>query len=155
MLTHWCSPGRVAALWMALLLAACNPVDYTTLAGEEGRFADWQGRWTLINYWAEWCRPCLEEIPELNELARQWQGQVAVYGVNFDGGSAADQRAQSERLGIGFAVLQDDPAAALGWPRPEVLPTTVVLDPDGQVHAILHGPQTRHQLEQVLGLSAP
>jgi len=44
-----------------------------------------KGRWVLINYWAEWCKPCLEEIPELNTFAEAHSEQVSVLGVNYDG----------------------------------------------------------------------
>ena len=38
----------------------------------------------IINYWATWCAPCRDEIPELNELAHELSESLLVIGVNFD-----------------------------------------------------------------------
>jgi thiol-disulfide isomerase/thioredoxin len=109
-----------------------------------------QGHWLVINYWAVWCKPCIEEIPELNRFAEQHAGQVKVFGVNFDNSSGALLQEQVETLQIQFPTLEYDPAVQLGYPRPNVLPTTVVINPQGQVHRILKGPQTLDSLTEAL-----
>lgn len=151
--------GTRSMRWLAVVLAsvlisACGRTDYATVDGHTGQFADWRGRWILINYWAVWCKPCLEEIPELNAFRQQHRDSVEVFGVNFDGGTPEQQYTQAKALGILFPVLQNDPAMALGWERPEVLPTTIVIDPEGQLHAVLHGPQTAADLRTALSLDA-
>ena len=45
--------------------------------------SQWQGEWVLINYWADWCGPCREEVPELNHLNGSDDG-FTVLGVNYD-----------------------------------------------------------------------
>ncbi|MBB3102259.1 TlpA family protein disulfide reductase [Azomonas macrocytogenes] len=100
-----------------------------------------EGRWLLINYWAEWCGPCRTEIPQLNELARS-HPDIVVLGVNFDGlqGEALVKAAQA--LGIEFRVLADDPAERLGLPRSAGLPATYLVDADGRMRERLMGEQT-------------
>ena len=59
---------------------------------------DWKGKWVYINYWAEWCKPCAEEIPELNKFAAATPS-VLVLSVNFDKPAVADllRQAHGER----------------------------------------------------------
>jgi thiol-disulfide isomerase/thioredoxin len=100
----------------------------------DATLAGTSGHWVIVNYWAEWCKPCIKEIPELNHLARD-HPEIRVLGVNFDGATGEDLDRQVAALGIDFPVLPQDPAAELGTPRPVVLPTTLVLNPAGEVAA--------------------
>ena len=106
-----------------------------------------QGQWVVINYWAQWCAPCIKEIPELNRLDQDYTG-VTVVGVNYDGTNGEELELQRQKLGVTFASLEADPAAELGIPRPVVLPTTLVLNPTGRLVATLVGPQTLASLVQ-------
>jgi thiol-disulfide isomerase/thioredoxin len=117
------------------------------------RLDDLSGQWVVINYWAQWCKPCIEEIPQLNELDAQY-AQVTVLGVNYDGASGAELEQQRQKLGVTFASLAADPAAQLGTSRPAVLPTTLILDPAGQLAATLIGPQTLESLAHATGQAA-
>lgn len=142
----------IASVLLASVLGGCGE-DKTTspFADQNGRPLDlstYRGRWLLVNYWAEWCKPCVEEIGELNQLAQQQSAQVAVLGVNFDGATGEELRAQMERLGIAFTVLDRDPAAVFATARPAVLPTTLVIDREGKLVQTLVGPQTAASLRQ-------
>ena len=106
-----------------------------------------QGQWVVVNYWAQWCTPCIKEIPELNRLDQDYTG-VTVVGVNYDGTNGEELELQRQKLGVTFASLESDPAAQLGIPRPVVLPTTLILDPTGRLVATLIGPQTLASLVQ-------
>ncbi|MCK9504269.1 MAG: TlpA family protein disulfide reductase [Porticoccaceae bacterium] len=105
---------------------------------------------TFINYWAEWCRPCREEIPELNNFQQAHGDQVRVFGVNFDGAKDAELERQESLLGVAFATLAVDPGPSLGLPRPTGLPITIVLDREGRVVQQLEGEQTLETLEGAL-----
>jgi thiol-disulfide isomerase/thioredoxin len=111
---------------------------------------DTTGDWTFVNYWAEWCKPCIKEIPELNQL--HLRSGVRVLGVNYDGAIGDDLQTQLDRLGVAFPTLGTDPAARYGTDRPQVLPTTLVIDPRGQLREILVGPQTEASLLAAAGL---
>lgn len=151
--------NRIVIRWstgilLSLLLSACDSVDYVTLDGAGGQYDDWRGRWVLVNYWAEWCKPCIEEIPELNHFQKLHGDVAQVFGVNFDGGPKERQQQQAEALQIGFPVLLEDPAPASGWERPKALPTTIVIDPEGRIRAQLQGPQTLADLRAAIGLGS-
>ena len=102
------------------------------------------GHWRIINYWAIWCAPCREEIPELNALDRNTE--LLVMGVNYDGKTGSELASQAAEMGITFALLEADPRFSLDVERPQVLPTTLLVSPDGQVTDTLVGPQTQDSL---------
>ncbi len=109
-----------------------------------------KGRWVFVNYWAEWCAPCREEIPELNALQVEDGDRVLVLGVNFDQLPVEVMGPQAEKLGIRFAVAAEDPRDLLGIALPEVLPSTYVFDPDGKQVGVLLGPQDLDQLRAAM-----
>ena len=100
-------------------------------------------QWNVVNYWAIWCKPCRQEIPELNQLNQI--ENVVVLGVNFDGKVGEALISDADDLGIAFDII-DDPAAYLNISRPSVLPTTLVLSPEGTLVATLVGPQTAESI---------
>ena len=145
--------GRISVLLVLLVsssLAGCSSESSFRVAdGTSMRFSDLHGEWVVLNYWAEWCAPCREEIPELNQLREQGiqQGiEIRVFGVNYDGLEGTDLDGVIQRMVIEFPVLVDDPRENFGIPRAEVLPMTVVIDPSGVVKAVLSGPQTAESL---------
>lgn len=136
---------------LCALLGACGKADYQTLDGGSGRFADLQGHWLLINYWAAWCEPCIKEMPELNRFNRQFAAKATVFAVNFDDVRGAELQQQVAKLHLEIPVLLDDPAPRLGYPRPEALPSTLVFGPDGKLKQILQGEQTVASLAAAIG----
>lgn len=138
-------------LVMVMLLAGCemdrSPPAPLTLESL-------RGRWVVVNYWATWCAPCIREIPELNALGEQYP-QVAVLGVNYDGVTGPELEQQLAALGINFPILEADPASELAIARPVVLPTTLILDPDGRLRDTLVGPQTLDSLALATGQKKP
>ena len=142
--------GIISILLACLSLAACSSEPSFRVAdGSSLRFSDLHGEWVVLNYWAEWCAPCRDEIPELNELRQQGSErgvEIRVLGVNYDGLEGADLDAVMQRMEIEFPVLVDDPRKNFPIGRAEVLPMTVVIDPNGAVKAVLSGPQTAESL---------
>ncbi len=106
-----------------------------------------KGKWLVVNYWAVWCKPCLEEIPELNTLQSRHPDTVVVAGINFDEPPAEELAEAVARFGIEYRIFTQDPADLFGYPRPQQLPTTIIFTPDGKLHATRLGPQTADGLE--------
>ncbi|HEY8331656.1 MAG TPA: TlpA disulfide reductase family protein [Pseudomonas sp.] len=147
---RWSS--AVPLLCAALLLGGCSEADWG--ADQHGRpvaAAQLDGRWLVINYWAEWCGPCRKEVPELNRLASELAAQpVRVLGVNFDGLQGEELRKATAALGIAYTNLASDPAARLGLTSSPVLPVTWLVDPQGRVREQLAGEQTSAGLQAKL-----
>ncbi len=131
------------ALLAALLLAGCGADFGPDQNGKVVAAQQLDDQWLVVNYWAEWCGPCRTEVPQLNSLAEQLQGQgVAVLGVNFDNLQGADLKQAADKLGIRFTVLATDPASRFDLPQSEGLPVTYIIDIKGKVRDQLIGEQT-------------
>lgn len=139
----------IASISLALLIS-CGPTpepDKQALAAEQYR-----GHWLVLNYWAVWCKPCREEIPELNQLSRKLASRVAVVGINYDGATGPELADAVAVMGIEFVVADQDLATQLKIQRPAVLPTTFVFNPQGTLVHTLIGPQSYDSLSQLVNL---
>ncbi|MEM7000005.1 MAG: TlpA disulfide reductase family protein [Pseudomonadota bacterium] len=134
---------KKSILCLALLLIGCTGEQVHFADGTQTQLSHWDGRWLVINYWAEWCGPCRHEIPELNELHEDRVSHgVVVLGVNWDRVAGAKLAEVIQRMEIGFPTLRDDPAVQYGFDQPMQLPATVIISPERTVERILVGPQT-------------
>ncbi len=135
-----------------LFLSGCGTEEsrYDLLSGGSVSLEELQGKVVLINYWAEWCRPCRDEIPELNHFAQKYPNRVHVLSVNFDDVQGEVLLQQVQALGIEFDTLLQDPRDELAVAASGGLPETIVLNAVGEVQEVLLGPQTRENLETVL-----
>lgn len=133
--------GALAVI-TTLLLSGCGNDYGVDQYGQKVASERVDKQWLVINYWAEWCGPCRIEIPELNALAEQLKGQpVSVFGVNFDNVQGEELKSASEKLGIKFTVLAQNPEAMFDIPRSEALPVTYIIDDKGKVRAQMLGEQ--------------
>ncbi|WP_422134476.1 TlpA family protein disulfide reductase [Endozoicomonas sp. ALD040] len=129
-----------------LFLSACSKPDLTDTQGKGVFLKDDKGRWTAINIWAHWCGPCREEIPELNALASD--GKVQVLGYDFDDSQGKELIKKARNMGIRFPVITESPLVLLETRSPQVLPATMIVNPQGKLIEILYGPQTKESLEE-------
>lgn len=141
--------GSMLLLAGALVLGGCSSEKWHDQHGEALAPVDLEGRWVVVNYWAEWCAPCLHELPEFNQLAAN-RSDVLVLGVNFDGVKGDELKELSERMDIRFQVMGEDFEQSMKLEKPQVLPTTYVFDPQGELRHRLAGPQTEETLLAVL-----
>jgi thiol-disulfide isomerase/thioredoxin len=136
-------------LLLCAMVAACSQEDGTVASSKTGN--ETGGEWLIVNYWAEWCGPCRTEVPELNSLNEELDGQEArVVGVNYDGLSGEALRRSAEALGIQFDSLQGDALTQYDLPRPKVLPTTYIIDHRGAIRMELIGEQKAENLKKHL-----
>ena len=136
------------AVCAGLLLAGCSPDYGTDQNGKTVAAAKLDGQWLVVNYWAEWCGPCRTEIPQLNALAQEVDGQgVAVVGVNFDNLQGTNLKQAADAMGIRFTVLANDPALRFDLPSNDALPITYIIDGSGKVRERLLGEQTADGLK--------
>ena len=145
--------GLKVIFFVALLgLSGCaKEPSYRVADGSQMQLSELRGNWVLINYWADWCRPCREEIPELNILHQRQEGEpIFVLGVNFDYLEGQELTDLIGEMGIEFPVLVDDPQVLVGYAAAEVLPMTVIISPQGEVHKVLVGPQPAETIEASL-----
>jgi peroxiredoxin len=125
--------------------AVGQPAPGFSLPGLDSRpvnLSDFEGRTVVLNFWATWCGPCREELPELQSVADRFQAQgVTVLGVNVQEGAAVVQRFLRD-LGVRFPVVRDsDGNVALRY-RVSGLPVTFIVGPDGVLRDRLTGQVT-------------
>ena len=118
----------------------------TNLDGQSFHLADLKGRRVILNFWATWCPPCQEEIPDFIKLRDQTSPtNVVILGLSAD--DAATQKAFAQRNGINYplAVLQDVPS-----PYQDIaeIPVTMAIDRNGVIQNAVLGPQELKTLKQ-------
>ena len=106
----------------------------------------------MINFWADWCPPCIKEIPELNALYEENKDELNVYLFHFDELAGAELDEQLIRFNARIPSLLTSPYQIFGIDIPETLPVTVIIDRDLNVKEVLRGPQTKESIIQRLEL---
>lgn len=109
--------------------------------GKEAQFADYAGKAIVLNYWATWCPPCLEEMPSLDRLAAQHaDDDLVVMTMSLDRGDEAQIAAFYDQIGADSLSIYHDPDMATSRAlRVFGLPTTLLIDHRGKVVAQLVG----------------
>ena len=121
------------------------------MSGHQISFSDLQGKWVFINYWASWCRPCLDEIPELNRFYEEYKNKnVALFAVNYDALPLSKQKQLIKKFDIQYPSLKQDPASALELGEIRGVPVTFVFNPQGQLSNALYGGQSVNTLKQII-----
>jgi thiol-disulfide isomerase/thioredoxin len=138
-------------LIMALLLNSCSKeAEFYYVDGREGQLSDFNGQWLLINYWAEWCKPCLEEVPELNEFYSQYASEYSMLAVSFDIIASEALLEQKNKYDMHYPLLASIPTPRLGIDMPAALPANYIRSPEGKIFGPLLGPQTLETLLKAL-----
>jgi len=114
-------------------------LNLLTARGERFSRNNFIGKVTVVNFWATWCPPCVEEIPSLNNLRQQMQGtQFELISVNY----AEDKevvRQFLERVNVDFPVLLDETGSVSADWRVLVYPSTFVITPAGKIKYGVNG----------------
>jgi thiol-disulfide isomerase/thioredoxin len=112
---------------------------FKNLKGEEQTLSPWQGKVIILNFWAPWCPPCLEEMPELSNLHQHYQDQnVVVIGLSAeDLKTTQDYFKEDTHRAVSYPIVVGDLdamdlSAKLGNQR-GVLPYTVIINSDGTI----------------------
>ncbi len=144
---------KIVCFVIALVLSCYSYVGFS-FHDATGRFlpaSEFKNKWIIVNYWADWCDSCIEEIPELNNFYKNNQdSNIMIIGVNYDNLPGPSLRRAIKKSGILFPVLQEDPAQA--WRLSEIvaLPTTFVINPEGVVVRKIIGPNTEQSLLKII-----
>ncbi len=147
---------RLLTVIFAVLFTAtgyAEPVDYRLpdLNGKEHSLADYRGKWVIVNYWATWCPPCQEEIPDLVEFHdRHKNGDAVVVGINFEDIGEEQLRTFVDSFLISYPILRSEPLPVTPLGSIPGLPTTFIIAPDGTPVARQVGPVTGEQLEDYI-----
>jgi len=130
-------------------LPAADEVVFTTFDDEEVALASLRGRPIVVNFFASTCVPCITEMPAFEEVYREVDDEVAFLGLAV-ADRADDAQALVEQTGVTYPTAQDPDASVITALGGTVLPTTVLLDTDGQVVARRSGQISADDLRELL-----
>jgi len=141
-------------MWLAgllLMLSAswAQAADFklTDTTGKTHTLSGYKGKWVLVNYWATWCPPCLEEIPDLIELHDNKKNNLVVIGIALDYRNAKQVTDFAEGLLVTYPIVLGNPRVVNQIGPVQGLPTTYLYNPDGKMVAQQVGAITRAAVE--------
>ena len=99
---------KIIQLLCLVALISCQKNDIEVFNGTNTSIDKLNGNWIVVNYWADWCAPCIKEIPELNEFADE-NNDVVVYTFNFDQLEVDDLKPIAKKFNIEVPSLLTHP----------------------------------------------
>lgn len=134
-------------LVMATANVPANEFVFKDMQGKVQRLSDYNGKWVLVNFWATWCPPCLEEIPDLVDMynARKATDFVIV-GVAMSS-SRESVVSFAKQMEISYPIVMGDDKIAAQIGRIDALPTSYLYDPTGKLVSYQAGMVTRDAIE--------
>ena len=140
---------KIIQLFCLLILISCQRNDIEIFNGSDTNLNKLNGNWIVINYWADWCAPCIKEIPELNEFAEE-NKELLVFTFNFDQLDEDDLKPVANRFNIKVPSLITHPRDIWGIQTPPAVPATFFINPNGELVLSLFRPQTKDELNEIL-----
>ena len=127
----------------------CQNNDIEVFNGSDTSFSKLQGKWIVVNYWADWCAPCIKEIPELVEFAEE-NKDILVYAFNFDELDSEDLAPIAKKFKVDIPSLISHPREIWGIETPPAVPATFFINPEGVLVKSFFRPQTKASLNEIL-----
>ena len=156
------SPKSVLCQWLlvcslfALLNVQAHADASTSLvmkdmAGKEHRLSDYRGKWVLVNYWATWCPACLDEMPDFASLYEQRKSKdLMVLGIAVDYKNEREVRHFVDDMLIPYPIILGTPKIFAQFGSPQVLPTSLIYNPQGELVKIKRGSLSKQALESLI-----
>ncbi len=130
---------------------ATDDVMLQDLSGKQHQLSQYAGRWLIINYWATWCPPCLEEVPELVALydARKTK-DLMVIGVVFDYESIEEVKRYVDDMLMSYPIVLGNDKIVKQIGSADVLPATYLFNPLGKLVKVKKGLVSSVYLETIM-----
>jgi cytochrome c biogenesis protein CcmG, thiol:disulfide interchange protein DsbE len=124
--------------------------SFTMFSGEEASFTTtYAGQPLLVNFWASWCAPCIEEMPDLERIHQDLGDQITLVGLNLQDDRASADR-MVERTGVTYDLAEDPRGELFADFGAFTMPMTFFVDPSGVVVGRHGGLATEQQLRDLV-----
>lgn len=127
--------------------------SFPDLSGKQRNISEWRGKILVVNFWATWCPPCREEIPELIAMQRQYADQgLQIVGIAIEDQDTVSAFAQKNQFNYPILVAGDGGMALSQQLGNFVgaIPFTVVADAGGQIVYRRPGQMTKERLLEII-----
>ncbi|MCC7171976.1 MAG: TlpA family protein disulfide reductase [Planctomycetes bacterium] len=142
---------------------AAPSIEVVDLAGLDAALAKHRGRGVLLNFWAIWCAPCVAELPELMEVAREFAGQggdvvLVSYDLTVPGATLEEARrdvtefAAKRGLDVPILIYQAPDYEAINrrYRLPGGVPVTLAIDARGEIVAVHDGQASKDEFRELM-----
>ena len=140
---------KIITLLCLFIIFGCQKNDIEVFNGSNTSMDNLRGQWIVVNYWADWCAPCIKEIPELVEFAHE-NSDILVFAYNFDELDAEDLAPIAKKFKVDIPSLISHPREIWGIETPPAVPATFFIDPNGVLVKSFFRPQTKDSLNSIL-----
>ncbi|HKC63736.1 MAG TPA: TlpA disulfide reductase family protein, partial [Pyrinomonadaceae bacterium] len=132
--------------------APAPEIETKKVTGETFHLSDLHGRVVVLNFWATWCIPCREEIPELTAMQHDLEARgLSVVGAVWNDQASADEiKAFQKEMKLDYTILLNGDGIADKLGGIPSVPTTFIIDRDGRVRQKIFGQQHRSTFEAAI-----
>ena len=119
------------------------------LSGKTVRLSDFKGKVVLPDFWATWCGPCREEIPEFVQLQKQYAGKgFTMMGIALDDEGASVVKPFAQKLGMNYPVVIGNIQVASAYGGIQAIPLTFLIGRDGKILKTYLGARDKSEFQQ-------
>jgi thiol-disulfide isomerase/thioredoxin len=141
----------IIALTFSCSVSHAVEMELKGVDGKTARLSDYRGKWVLVNVWATWCPPCLEEMPELQAFHdNHEETDAVVLGLNAEKLTSEKVRQFLDDYFITYPNFILGPVTHTSLGEVPGLPTSFLISPQGNVEARQVGMVTRTMIEDFI-----
>jgi peroxiredoxin len=137
-----------AALYPARQKATANDFTVTLMNGQSFQLSEQKGNVVLMNIWATWCAPCADEMPDFVDLYEKYKDQgLVILGVSIDEQGRSVVKPFMEKFNVTYPMFIDDGTIMEKYGPTMGIPTTYIIDKQGDLKYFSVGALTKKELE--------